>query len=447
MQQKTGRLLKTYTEWVRLLAAIACLLLAGCGSLEKQLRDNLDHEQRMAVVCADPAFSQPVQKNRYQSDLSELVKVTLGFDVPIATRMQAKTFLQSVTDVHEDLNGIYQFSGPGTQGKISQVRNQIQTIRTGVVAMRQSIQDKVSAALAQNPVSAANALADFESLVRVIAPEVRNDMTTIESDLITLNVALRDAIAAAASDQTLMNSPDGTKALAALPRDMESALVAEKKIMAQLRTTNLSLNDAEKKVLSTLMQDLITYETARFVMLEVARGARSVEYKLDQMDDKTWFLLSVAGLAASPALADRMADAIRNVFLDATLNPLEQEARDTLKVAFIVASCSQLGLSAENVPTNTVRAYALLRPFFEAIVELGEPPSPSGASPRVGSVPGGPMAGGANPNAGTPVAFKPPPLTAQQIAQRASMRLQASRDTLKEYRIQRQRVVGGTAPQ
>ncbi len=396
----------------------------------------------MAVVCADPAFSQQVQKNRYQNDLAELVKVTLGFDVPIATRLQAKTFLQSVTDVHEDLNGIYQFSSPATQGKITQVRTQIQTIRTDLVSMRQSIQDKVSAALARNPVSAGNALADFENLVRVIAPEVRNDMTTIESDLVTMNVALRDAIASAASDQTLLNSPDGMKALAALPLDMESAMAAEKKIMAQLRTTHLALNDAEKKVLSNLMQDLITYETARFVMLEVARGARSVEYKLDQMDDKTWFLLSVAGLAASPALADRMADAIRNVFLDTTLNPLEQDARDTLKVAFIVASCSQLGLSAENAPTNTVRAYALLRPFFEAIVELGEPAGPAGdRPPRVGNMPGGPNTSSTSTVVSADV--KPAPLTAQQIAQRASARLQASRDNLKQYRIERQRVVGG----
>jgi hypothetical protein len=354
-------------------AVVSPLVLCSCMSLEERLTEHLEGQQNISRICADPTMTQVSLRERYQTDLSELARLEFGLDLKSQSEKN-KSVLEAVADVQDDFNDLYLVGNDKSRAEIDKVRADLKAVNATASALRDSIESKVKAALAKRPVSFKDALNDFEVLLTAVAPLIRSDVSALSTQLSQVLTHTEAALPVLKDDVNLIRSPAWKKIGPHLDK-LKATLIAA---MANFRSIIAGKLNAspEQRVeiankLQVLVDDLITYEMARLVTLEVSRGARSIEYKLDQVDDKTWFVVSVLGFTMSDSVEKAMAERLRELLRVHEDNERfhgQPELRKDLRKALVVCACEQIATDHQAAPTNSVRAAILLQPFYQAII-------------------------------------------------------------------------------
>jgi hypothetical protein len=332
---------------------------------------HLEGQQNIGRICANPEFEQLTVEDQYKSAISDLVNFELGLDTTSAAK-DRKAISALLTTARQDLNAVYKSVLPSVQAAIDKVLTDIDGLEASAAALRQTVDDTTKTTLVKKPVSLGSdlkvtatedAFNQFVALLAAVAPQIRGGMTKIESGVNGLDaniLKIEQSTMTAAQAKMLKDDWDNLDAAT-------KQMVSDVESLIQGKATALA-SDQNKKFVSAQLQiilnDLVTYETARILTLELSRAARSIEYKLDQVDEKTWFLVSLLELAASDSVEKKMAAKLHNAFLDKEIHPFSAD----LSRALVIASCAQIKTDTTNAPTNAVRATALLEPFYDAII-------------------------------------------------------------------------------
>ncbi len=331
---------------------LAGALLSGCMQLQTRISDHIAGQQNIAKICANPMLAQVSIKDRYQADLADLVAFEFGLDLS-GLNSEHGAILQALADIHDQMNAVYAEASPASKAAIDHITTEIRVIQESGAGIRDSVRSATKDVITQHPIGANNAYSDFEQILVKVAPHVRAKFAAMATSSAKLSVTLHSAIPTLTADPALakVHSDRLSRDLTSLERAIKQALrkfdslITRKKMFL---ASNENKQDVEDK-LRVLMDDLITYEAARLLTLEISRAARSIEYKLDQVDEKTWFVVSLAGYAINDKTEKEMAKLLQETFLG------KNAAIDTdLKQAFVIAACGQITADTSTAPTNTV---------------------------------------------------------------------------------------------
>lgn len=127
------------------------------------------------------------------------------------------------------------------------------------------------------------------------------------------------------------------------------------------------LDEKAAKEIGELVRTFTAYEAGRLAIRALHRASRALEHKLDQIDDKTWFIITLAQLAFHSDISRNIADAVR----DAAGRPGDTAgpfgARELL-TALAVASCERVLDDANTHALDVARADTLLAPLYSALI-------------------------------------------------------------------------------
>jgi hypothetical protein len=359
-------------------------LLQGCTLLSSRLEAHFEQQKAIATVCAQPEFSQVDIRAKFQTDISDLVSLEFGLPLQALTTDKA-TILSGMADIQQHLSALVRYVSPANQASLKAALSDLKKLQDEGGQLKQQLNDSVKNVLSKHPLTLTNASADFGAIVTAVTPEIRVGLASFTTDGYSWLSTYSPFFAKLPLDTgVLQNLNEIQDELNAIPKDSQNIGSAIddvlKNVKSILRTAwEPNLSSEARSILEDILNNLIIYETARLITNEAARGARSIEYKLDQIDEKTWFIITVLGFAVSDGVEQDAAKRLDELFLnhapkvadksDATQAAEEAKALETdVADAFIVAACTQLSGDASGVPTNSARAAALLQPFFETLV-------------------------------------------------------------------------------
>ena len=369
----------------------ACLLsLTGCAQLQQRLEAEVETQQNIARICADPELADVISGSQYKADLSDLVVLEFGIDVRVSNG-QKQPVVEALATIQSDLNKIYRVAPPETQKDIDAVVAKVHAIRQSASDLRTSVVGAFDRARAQH-VSSIKDLTQYQTALRAVIPQVRSEFLSIETNVNQLVAMLGPLARSIQGNASKFQSDDraevsdAVQAVGRLPDDTRRLVSSIKDAITNVeqvvdrtweqRQTTV-YKDQLKSTLDLLVRDLVNYETARLLTRAISRQARSLEYKLDQIDEKTWFIASAIWFAGGNDVEKAIARKLHETYVAPVLGEKSGLSKMNLKIAFVAAACEQLRADSATSPTNAVRASALLQPFYEAIVEGLDEPSPT----------------------------------------------------------------------
>lgn len=386
--------------WLHTAAGLSALALSGCGMLEEEVMQAVQQASVLQSTCLDlPATPEDLRAEHRQL-VSEMLEAWLGISHPEA----GKSIRGKVKELRDAFSDAYANGDPELRKQLKPVQQDIDEIETRVKSIRTNIKTVVNGVrnfgrqdlpvqdnrnrtltvsgqpgiqmqavlLSGEELRGINAAwrtmgdgkapsvtpqsylyaANFLSAMLTATEEIQADVQALR----VLAVKLKDDLEAL-----------GAKAPAALKPQIDELIKAVKNsvdfISAMLKE---KLDQKKLADIEAAMQRIIWREVGFRAVDLLHRTARSVEPKLDQIDEKAWFILTLLSIVVYPSLSDQMAEEIERQFRNWSGSGSDNAA--DLLYGLASGSCRRLTASADAALTDSIRADSLIRPVYTAFV-------------------------------------------------------------------------------
>jgi hypothetical protein len=381
----------------------SCVLLAlastvgGCTFLSDKLKATVEESTKISTYCNSQTITALAKSTSFEHAISEQVATVMLVGLGGTPDDLKSSLTQGLASVESDFSALARKIRPTADAdmkkRLDTLRSDLRSIRQHAEALRATVISSAKTALGYRQIAYHQAVADFSSLVTNVSANVRGELASLESDfqktiddLSDLTDDLQRAGKIAGDD--LQNLTASVKAAAILIqiswRKVDNALKGQ---FSVTDGSSPAADAALREALQKLVERVVVYEGARLTLLGLNKAARSIEYKLDEVDNRTWFILTLAqftfGDDLSKSIAEYIVEKLKikrdNVppalglsFASGSSQPptpLTTLQKKLLSEALFVAACDRLMTDSSNFPSNTVRAEQLLHPLYVAFVE------------------------------------------------------------------------------
>ncbi|HWW07412.1 hypothetical protein [Collimonas sp.] len=358
--------MREYTCWV--LNGIL-MMLTGCQSLSSVVQENLTEANALSQICSSQNVSSLTAKIKFSDQIKEVVAKDFGFSLT-ALKDEKGNAVQSLPSLIDKIRDDIANLSADDQAMVMDASVTLAKIRTEVQTMNASIQvaaNKLQSTATQtqcndNDGVLPNCILSIEGVIYGTASAVKSDMGQIKADISTFANQANTLAAKINNNNSVKN--DITQDLVSIVTLSDGlyrtiASIADANPNTPCPACSIFYNDAKP-----VINQYVAAETAQLAMNALTRVARDVEDKLDQIDNKTWFVISLTEFFVGPHAAKGLSNDIKNAAWVKDPTTVEKEVLNAL-FAF---SCQRLTAESTQQSLNMVRADTLLYPVYEGII-------------------------------------------------------------------------------
>lgn len=380
------------------------LMLSGCATtIKTDLKNTIATSRQVVLACSDPAISVLGSPAAARNDFESKVVGLLGFaKTPSSDSIHfsiprdisnLKASLVVLEDTKKNTGEYKKFSAA-----VDKLRQDSKEASTSLNTELASIRTDANQC---QDTTGAGCLLKIDTILLNLAGSVQDDVSTLKEDFsnIQKTMAALEPLIAPNEASTIKASWTNLKT------DIEISFQEIENILEFKADSEVT-----KQVTFLLEDDLNKYasiEVTNFLMNELDRVARKAEVKLDEIDQKTWFILSWLEFLSGPDIAQALEKEFEKAIPESTEYKNEagsiqlvktQNAISTQTIyekykpmryllpAAVASSCNRLSRDASLVPSDEARAEALMYPVFVAIItayyDAKAANNPSGAKPQ-----------------------------------------------------------------
>ena len=359
--------------------------LSGCAHLTDQVRNSMNLATTLTQACTQPRVRNISSPESIAQNLQAKALADFGFaDRPVNVPLDYRTsysIQSALTSLHDILAAIEEEDKAGFADSIAasnkmrtDAREIKATLQTEFVKWKANIK---SACGANNNESIA-CYVDFSAYAQTATAAVHDDFVTLDNDTQDFTRKLKLDLAKSKNlDQSIRNSltQDSTR----LTRYIAVMLVLLDEIAQHERIQDCAQCQVIFADAADAGKQYLAYEAANITMNQLDHIARSAESKLDEIDQKSWFILSVGDFVYSKAIADKVSatlvDALpkKQVQIGGDHSALVLTAQSFidghyLQDAATAYSCKRIAADMSGSDANAVRTETLLYPVYAGLI-------------------------------------------------------------------------------
>lgn len=382
---------------------LMALAVSGCGLMQTELEKAVNQTSALHNTCLNLPVTPADMRDEHRKLLSDLAEAWLGLGNPELGRGAAAGNPHNYVTVRDKLSGLrkafsdfYANSKQETRPHLKPIHDDIEDVEARVKAIRASIKTivagvrnfgrtdlpiqliKSSGSVETQAITglfAVNTLKGLHSNQVVSEPVLPANYLYAGNFLVTMMAATEEVIVDLYGLRAAVLKLQDDIASASVALD-KTVLAEAQELMNQVNNTlyfveQLAKREIDPKKLQEIervLKQIIWREVGFRAVDMVHRSARTIEPKLDQIDEKTWFIITLLSIVVYPSLSDQMANLIeQGVEAWADQAAIQQEA-GSLLYGLAAGSCRRLSVEADTVSTDVIRADSLVRPVYVAFV-------------------------------------------------------------------------------
>lgn len=373
------------TSRMRLGLLCPLISLAACSHLTDQVRDSMNLATTLTQACTQPNVRNISSPESIADNLQSRALADFGFaDRPINVPDNYRTSYSvqsALTSIHDILAAIEEQDKPGfadATAAAEKLRADARAIKGTLQSEFTKWKSNIKSTCGSGNNEAIACYVDFSVYVQTATAAVHDDYVTLDGDAQDLARKLKADIAKARSlDQSIKDAltQDATR----LTRYVAIMLVllddiAQHESIRECSQCKLIFADVEESG-----KQYLAYEVANITMNQLDHIARTAESKLDEIDQKSWFILSAGDFLYSKAIADKVSATIIDALpkktmvidVDHTANMFSGNSfvdGRYLQDAITAYSCKRITADMSGSDPNAVRTETLLYPVYAGLI-------------------------------------------------------------------------------
>lgn len=371
--------------------ATCCIffILAGCATFEKDIQKAAKNASTLIKHCSSNDIMSMSSVNAIRDDLEKNLLAQLGLiPIPDSTGIEVHDIQSILSDIVSKFSTLKSHAKAEQQQPLKNVtdalgklRNNAKTIKTSFTSSFATWRDDYNkSSCGSNPQITINCYLNITGFLNKAAASAQDDISELKTDADNLFATAENALNSFdKADANLVK--DIRDDIEKLDLAIEGMVATVEEIVQGTRKGDSAVAKAIENVLKMEIDKYVAYETTTFAMNQLLRVARKVEVKLDEIDQKTWFILSALELTSAFISTDfesldkengtgkqyRSTKSLKNEV--SISNGVQVTNNNYVKAAAAAYACNRLGADSSAAPSDSSRTDVLLYPLYIQLVQ------------------------------------------------------------------------------